>query len=234
MIRKLLAATVLAATAVLSGVSFSTQAGAEEGLDPALADKIRATRDIAREFLGSPNGIPREILKDAKAVVIISNAIRAGFIFAGYHGRGVAVARTESGEWSAPAFYRITGISAGFQAGGEVSDVILVVKSQKVLDALLIHHVTMGIDFDATAGPWGRDAKALVNVAQAEVISYGRTHGLFAGFSFEGVSIHEDREADARYYGKPLSARDILLGGAAPSTPPAAELAEALRTGLGG
>lgn len=216
---------------VLTAAPAHAATGPEEGHDSALADKIRRTRDIVQDFLGTPAGIPENITKDAKAIVIISNAIRGGFIFAGAHGRGVAVYKTDAGEWSAPAFFRMTGVSIGFQVGGEVNDVILVLKSQRALEGLLNHSFTVGMDFDATAGPIGREVRAATNINQAEVYVYGRNHGLFAGVSFDGTSIHEDAEANARYYGEPVTARQILLENGGYATRPGTELADALSAG---
>ncbi len=234
MIRKALGVAVLSASVLVSAVAAQAATGPEEGHDPALADKIRRTRDIIQDFSGSTNGIPHEILKDAKAIVIISNAIRVGFVFAGEHGRGVAVYKNDAGEWGTPAFFRMTNISFGFQAGGEVDDVILVLKTERALEGLLSHAFTIGMDFTATAGPLGREAKAATNINQAEVYVYGRNHGFFAGFSLDGAVIHEDMEANSRYYGEHLTARQILLENAGYQTKPGTELAESLRTATGG
>ena len=169
MIRKALGIAAVSASMLVTAVPAHAGTGPDEGHDPAMADKIRRTRDIIQDFSGSTGGIPAEILHDAKAIVIISNAIRIGFIFAGEHGRGVAMNKNDAGEWSNPAFFRMTNVSVGLQAGGEVDDVILVLKTQRALEGLLNHSFTIGMDFAATAGPLGREAKAATNINQAEV-----------------------------------------------------------------
>lgn len=195
--------------------------------DAQLTEKVVAADRLIGEFLEKPEGIPAELLDEAKAVVIFPDAVRAGFVFTGQAGQGVALARTGSG-WTAPSFFRMSGMGVGFQLGGEVSDLIFVVRTQEGLDALLKHSFTMGTDVAAAAGP-GRDLKALTN-SKTGILVYGKTKGLFAGVSVEGSVIKQDVAANEKYYGRKYEAREILVDNAAPKTDEASRLISTLQS----
>lgn len=196
--------------------------------DAQLTEKIVAADKLMGEFLSDPEGIPAELLDEAKAVVIFPDAVRAGFVFTGQAGQGVALAKTAGG-WTAPAFFRMSGMGVGFQIGGEVSDLIFVVRTQEGLDALLKHRFTMGTDVAAAAGPAGRDLKALTN-SKTGILVYGKSKGLFAGVSVEGSVIKQDEAANEKYYGRKIDARQILVGNAAAQTDESSRLASTLQT----
>jgi lipid-binding SYLF domain-containing protein len=223
----------LAVVLGMSPLPASAQVGAPasgsfpaNGYDTSLASKIQSCDLVLEQFLAG-EGLPSELVKDAKAVVIFSNAVRAGFIFSGQYGHGVALFRDDAGEWSAPAFFRISGMGVGFQAGGEVADHILVIRTQAGLDALLREHFTLGMDVDATAGPVGRNLDIATNT-QTDILTYGRTRGLYAGVSLDGAVIKQDAAANERYYGEPLDARQILMERGGYITEPASGLIETL------
>ena len=203
----------------------------DNGGDPALADKLRAVSGVAYDFSQPPQAISADILKDTRAVIIFSNMIRGGFLFSGHYGQGAALLRDKDGKWSQPAFFRISGAGFGLLAGGQVSDVLLIIRTREALEAVLQHPFTIGMDFDATAITVGGGVEASTNT-QAGIMSYARTHGLMASVSLDGSVIREDAEANRRYYGKPVSAHGILIDNQVSPTAPGEELAKTLDAGL--
>jgi lipid-binding SYLF domain-containing protein len=144
--------------------------------------------------------------------------VRAGFVVGGQRGRGIMSARTEGG-WSAPAFLTLTGGSFGLQIGGQAADIILVINNRRGLENLVSNQFTLGADAAVAAGPVGRDAKAATDVQmRAEILSYSRARGLFAGVTVNGSTVRPDRDANERFYGKRLETKQIIFG-PAPGTP---------------
>jgi lipid-binding SYLF domain-containing protein len=166
---------------------------------------------IVREFRQLPEkGIPREILRNARGVAIIS-VIKAGFIFSGRGGQGVVVARTANG-WSGPSFIATGGAGWGAQIGAQITDYIFVLNNDAAVRAFARRgNVTLGADASIAAGPVGRTAEAAITRAAA-VYAYSRSKGLFAGVSLQGAVLATQSGANARYYGRPVRARDILFG----------------------
>lgn len=189
---------------------------------PALAlDKNEARLEVEKaailvqQFMGSPDSnAPRWLLRRSKAVVIIPDMVKAGFVVGGKYGRGVVLARKPDGSWSPPSFIRTGSASVGFQIGAQAMDLFMVVVNQKGLDGILNNQVKFGVDASVVAGPWGRATEAGLTGAslEADIYSYSRSKGAFAGVSLEGGGIETDAKANAAYYGRPLSVREILTG----------------------
>lgn len=199
------------------------------GKDAQLSGKVQDCGRVIDELLrGAGKDIPANMLRDAEAVVIFSDAVRAGLLVTGQFAQGVALVKDGRGGWSAPAFFRMSGIGVGLQIGGDVSDVVFVITDKSGIGKLLESRFTMGADASAAAGERGRQIKASTN-AKTGMTAYGRSKGLFAGISFDGAVIKQDSGANTKYYGKKLDARDILLNGKAPVTAEAADLISILR-----
>jgi lipid-binding SYLF domain-containing protein len=167
--------------------------------------------NIIREFRSIPEqSIPRSVLRHARGLAIIS-VVKAGFIFSGKGGDGLVIARTATG-WSGPSFVRTGGAGWGLQAGAEVTDFVFVLNNAAAVRAFTKReNVTLGVDASVAAGPVGRDAHAAVTPSAA-IYTYSRTKGLFAGAAVEGAVIATRRDANARYYGRRVYAREILAG----------------------
>jgi lipid-binding SYLF domain-containing protein len=188
------------------------------GSAPALAqhdelERLESATTVFEEIMDAPdNAIPRSILEEAEAVAIIPNTVKAGFIFGGHRGKGVISARTEDGAWSQPAFLTLTGGSFGLQIGGQTVDLVLVIMNRKGLEKLLKNEFKFGGDASAVVGPVGRDAEATTDLyLRAEIVSYSRTRGLFAGVTLKGSTLKADRDANERFYGYPYGSGQIVL-----------------------
>jgi lipid-binding SYLF domain-containing protein len=176
--------------------------------------RLTAKRKPSTESM--PRLIPynRDLLDKARCVVVIPGMKKAGFIVGAKYGKGFAVCRKASGSgWSAPAAYIIEGGSVGFQIGGSEQDVILLVMNEGGMKHLLSDKFTLGGEATAAAGPVGRDLQAQTDAEMhAEILSYSRSRGLFAGLSLQGASLRPDRETDHELYGHDVTTRDILTG----------------------
>ena len=165
-------------------------------------------------------------LKDTKALLIVPNLLKAGFILGGSGGSGVLVARDEkTGDWSQPAFYMIASVTFGLQIGGESAEVIMMIRTQKALDALFTTDFKLGGDASVAAGPVGVGTKANVT---ADVVSFAKSKGLFAGLNLEGSVIKVSDNSNQAYYGKAVSPVDIIVKNAA-SNPGSASLRDELK-----
>ena len=186
-------------------------------------EEIMAARD---------NAIPRAILDKAAAVAIFPSTLKAGFIFGGHRGKGVISARNEQGEWSTPAFLALTGGSFGLQIGGQSVDLILVIMNRRGLEKLLQNEFKIGGDVSAVVGPLGRDAEASTDLTlRAEILSYSRTRGLFAGITLKGSTIRADRDANEQFYDYPFGSGQLVLEGEA-ATPHDADAVASWRATL--
>jgi SH3 domain-containing YSC84-like protein 1 len=188
-------------------------------------DRLDASADVLTDMMhANDKGIPQDLLNRAQCVVVVPNMKKAGFIFGAKYGRGYAVCRKQGGAgWTAPAAMRIEGGSFGLQIGGSENDVVLLVNSDKGMKHLLDDKFTLGGDANVSAGPVGRDASAQTDAAlHAEILSYSRSRGVFAGLTLEGATLRPDKDADRELYGRDVTNRDILMGGGV-TTPPAAQ-----------
>jgi lipid-binding SYLF domain-containing protein len=186
-------------------------------------DRISASANVMKEIMGMPEGIPKDLLNRADCIVIYPSVKKAAFIVGGSYGRGLITCRRGedfSGSWSAPAMFALEAGSFGFQIGGEATDFVLLVMNQSGAESVLSSKVKLGADAAIAAGPVGRDAAAATDIVlKAEILSYSRSQGLFAGVSLEGSTIRSDDGANKVLYGTELSAKEIVRGGKVP--PPA-------------
>jgi lipid-binding SYLF domain-containing protein len=178
-------------------------------------DRLDASADTLNDMMkAADQGIPQDLINKAHCVVVVPGMKKAGFIFAAKYGRGFAVCRRHDGVgWSAPAGMRAEGGSFGFQIGASDTDVVLLVMNDRGMKHLLADKFTLGGEATVAAGPLGRDASAQTDaMMHAEMLSYSRSRGLFAGISLEGATLRPDEETDRELYGHQASNREILTG----------------------
>src|SRR6202049_5155045 len=189
-------------------------------------ERVKQAGEVLKEILNIPDDIPQDLLDKAECVVILPSVKKGAFGVGGSYGRGVMVCRSGehyTGPWGAPALYALEGINIGFQLGGEATDFVLLVMNAKGARSLLSSKVKLGGDASAAAGPKGRTAEGATDVVMnAEILSYSRTKGLFAGISLEGSTLRSDGSANEKLYGRKLSAKDIIRAGKV-STPSSAQ-----------
>jgi lipid-binding SYLF domain-containing protein len=189
------------------------------------ADKrMQNSAAVVTEMMGMPDkGIPHDLLDKAQCIVVIPGLKKAAFLVGGAYGRGFASCRKAHAGWGSPAAMRIEGGSFGLQLGGQSTDVILLVMNQRGMDKLVSDKFTIGADAAAAAGPVGRNAKADTDILmKAEILSYSRSQGLFAGISLEGATMRPDNSENEKLYGRPITNREILVEGV--PTPAAAKV----------
>ncbi|HEV3217415.1 MAG TPA: lipid-binding SYLF domain-containing protein [Vicinamibacterales bacterium] len=185
------------------------------------AQRVQESVTVFNEIMAAPDkAIPNSVLNKTEGIAVFPGTIKGGFVIGAQHGRGILSARNTGG-WSAPAFMSINGGSIGAQIGASAVDVVLVVMSKHGLQNLVSNEFKMGADAGVAAGPVGRDASASTDASmRAEILTYSRSRGLFAGVTLNGASISSDDDADKRFYGKPLKAADIIFQGlAGPKVP---------------
>jgi len=196
------------------------------------ADRLENCGTVLKEILDIPDDIPQDLLDKAECVVIYPSVLKAAFVIGGSYGRGAMTCRTGehyTGPWSAPTMMALEGGSVGFQIGGQATDFVLLVMNGRGAHSILSNKVKLGADASVAAGPKGRTASADTDVSlRAEVLSYSRSRGLFAGISLEGSTIRPDRDANERVYGKKLEAESIVFKGAVPVPPPAQKMVRTL------
>jgi lipid-binding SYLF domain-containing protein len=167
------------------------------------------------EILNVPDDIPRDILDKAECVIVLPSVLKAAFVVGGSYGRGVMTCRSGpdfNGRWSAPAMMALEGASFGFQIGGQATDFVLLVMNKRGASAILSSQVKLGGDVSAAAGPKGRSATADTDVTmRAEILSYSRARGLFAGISLAGSTLRPDGDGNGRIYGQGVSAKQIVI-----------------------
>jgi lipid-binding SYLF domain-containing protein len=173
--------------------------------------------------------IPQAILGKAEGIAIFPSTVKAGFVVGGMRGRGVLSARTPDG-WSSPAFLTLTGGSFGLQIGGQATDIVLIINDRRGIENLVRNQFKLGADAGVAAGPVGRDAQAATDLQlRAQILSYSRARGLFAGVTINGSTVRADRDANQRFYGKRLETPQIVFDGAAGSPEPVPSWLDALR-----
>lgn len=179
-----------------------------------LAQSEDAVRVLDEVMQMPESALPHALLRDAHAIAVIPDVVRAGLILGGRHGKGLLVVRTPDGVWSNPSFIKLTGGSVGWQAGVQSTDVILVFRTERGLDTLVNGKFTMGADASVAAGPVGRHAQASTDGGfRAEIYSYSRSRGLFAGVALDGSVIRIDHRANQAIYGRNVTPRRIFAGG---------------------
>ncbi len=204
MLKRILAVTILMALASLTAVASDRE------------DDVNRTHKAAqvfREIMNTPDqGIPSGLLESTKCIAIIPGDKKFAFVFGGSYGRGVAACRTEHG-WSAPMFVAIDGGSVGYQIGGSSTDIVMLFMNDHALQSLLKDKFKLGADASVAAGPVGRSASASTDLKlNAEILSYSRSKGAFAGVSLDGAKMQADKSGDEAMYGHEVNRREILDG----------------------
>jgi SH3 domain-containing YSC84-like protein 1 len=177
--------------------------------------RIENTGTVMVEILNVPDDIPADILDKAECVIVLPSVLKFAIGFGGSYGRGVMTCRSGKdfkGRWSAPSMMALEGGSFGLQLGGQATDFVLLVMNPRGANSILTSQVKLGGDIAAAAGPKGRDAAASTDVTlRAEILSYSRSRGLFAGISLEGSTLRPDNDGNKRLYGKGVTAKDIVI-----------------------
>jgi SH3 domain-containing YSC84-like protein 1 len=212
-VRKLMLATALVALVMSAGFWMSKSA-ARTVVDNDTANRLNAAADVMNEIMATPDkGIPQDLLDKAACAVIVPNVKKGAFIIGAKYGRGFIVCRRANHGWSAPAGVRVEGGSVGFQIGGSETDVVMLLMNQSAIDKLLSSKFTIGGDASAAAGPVGRTASAQTDAQlHAELLTYSRARGLFAGVSLDGATLRPDDDANTDMYGRKMSNKDVVMG----------------------
>jgi SH3 domain-containing YSC84-like protein 1 len=201
-------AVVLGVTLLLACSSFAA------GEETREQKRLEACGEVFKEILDIPDGIPKDLLNKAECVIVIPTVLKFAIGVGGSFGRGAISCRTGehfTGPWSAPALFALEGGNIGFQLGGEATDFVLLVMNPRGADSILSSKVKLGADASAAAGPKGRTTAADTDIVmKAEILSYSRSRGLFAGISLEGSTLRSDGSANRNLYGRDLSAKEIV------------------------
>src|SRR5579864_2129011 len=178
-------------------------------------NRIKNAGKVMSEILNVPDDIPEDLLDKAECVIVLPSVMKFAIGFGGSYGRGVMSCRSGkefNGPWSAPSMMAVEGGSFGFQLGGQATDFVLLVMNQRGASSILTSQVKLGGDVAAAAGPKGRNAAASTDVTmRAEILSYSRSRGLFAGISLEGSTLRPDNDGNERLYGKGINAKEIVI-----------------------
>jgi lipid-binding SYLF domain-containing protein len=179
--------------------------------------RLAACGEVLKEILDIPDGIPKDLLNKAECVIVIPSVLKFAIGIGGDFGRGAITCRTGqhfTGRWSAPALFALEGANIGFQLGGQATDFVLLVMNSKGATSILGSKIKIGADASAAAGPKGRAAAADTDIVmRAEILSYSRSRGLFAGISLEGSTLRSDGSANRKVYGREVSAKNIVREG---------------------
>jgi lipid-binding SYLF domain-containing protein len=216
----------------LAGMLFAASAFAAR--DEKEEERVKESGEVLKEILNIPDDIPQDLLDKAECLIILPSVKKGAFGVGGSYGRGVMVCRSGAhytGPWGAPALYALEGLSIGFQLGGQATDFVLLVMNPKGARSLLSSKVKLGADASAAAGPKGRTAEGATDVVMnAEILSYSRNKGLFAGISLEGSTLRSDGSANEKLYGRKLTAKEIIRDGKVGIPPSAHELVSLLNS----
>jgi len=214
------AALLMALT--LIGLPISTAAADKEKIE----DRVENCGTVLKEIMDIPDDIPQELIDKAECVIVYPSVVKAAIGIGGSYGRGLMTCRTGehfTGPWGAPSMMALIGASIGFQLGGQATDFVLLVMNPRGAKAIIDSKVKLGADASAAAGPKGRTASAATDATlRAEILSYSRARGLFAGVSLEGSTVRPDKDANENLYAKKVAAREIVFKGAV-AVPPSAQ-----------
>ncbi|MFZ0419928.1 MAG: lipid-binding SYLF domain-containing protein [Candidatus Sulfotelmatobacter sp.] len=200
---------LLRLTLIVSLCSFSFAADEETKV----SERVDAAAQVLNDIQGAPDkGIPQEVLGSAECVAVVPSMLKGGFIVGAKYGRGLASCRTPKG-WSAPAFFTLTGGSVGFQIGGQAVDLVMLIMNKDGMRHLLSSEFALGADASVAAGPVGRHAEGNTDwKMRAEVLTYSRARGLFAGVSLNGAQIKQDKDSTREFYGRMVPFKTSLTG----------------------
>lgn len=199
---------------VVAGDAASLTGGAGQNREETdEAQRVSAATAVFQEIMSAEDkAIPQAVLGKAEGIAVFPSTLKAGFVVGGMRGRGILSARGQSGTWSAPAFLTLTGGSVGLQIGGQATDLVLVIIDRRGLENLVRNQFKIGADASVAAGPVGRDAQAATDLQlRAQILSYSRARGVFAGISITGSTIRQDVDANNRFYGRRLETRQIVF-----------------------
>src|ERR1035438_3635317 len=201
---------MLTLVALLCAVAFAADDQAKESK---ASERVQAAADVLNQIQSAPDsGIPQEILSKAECVAVVPSMLKGGFIVGAKYGRGLASCRTPKG-WSAPAFFVVAGGSFGFQIGGQAVDLVMLIMNKNGMRHLLSSEFALGADASVAAGPVGRHAEGNTDwKMRAEVLTYSRARGLFAGVSLNGASIKQDKDSTREFYGRMVPFKTALMG----------------------
>lgn len=178
-------------------------------------DRLKHAGEVLTEIINIPDNLPKDVLDKAECVIVIPSVKKLAFGVGANYGRGAMTCRSGkifTGPWGPPAMIRLEGANFGFQLGGQAIDFVLLVVNPKGINSILKSKVKLGADAAAAAGPKGRDAQAATDVLmQAEILTYSRSRGLFAGISLDGSTLRPDNSANEKIYGRKITAREIVL-----------------------
>jgi lipid-binding SYLF domain-containing protein len=207
---------VIAVIAIMAGLAATVMADDKKDANEEIR-RMDAAATVLNEVMGTPDkGIPEEIMESAKCVAVVPSMLQGGFVVGASYGKGVATCKTPTG-WSAPAPFRIVGGSVGFQIGGEATDLVMVIMNDKGMRNLLSSKFKLGADASVAAGPVGRHAEGDTDwKMRAEVLSYSRARGVFAGIALDGAAITQDEDETRALYGSKVPFKQILTGSIPP------------------
>lgn len=192
------------------------------------AERLQNCGTVLKEIMDIPDDIPEDLIDKAECIIVFPSVLKAAFVIGGSYGRGAMTCRSGehfTGPWSAPSMMALEGGSLGFQIGGQATDFVLLVMNPRGARSILKSKVKLGADASAAAGPKGRTASASTDATlRAEVLSYSRARGLFAGISLEGSTLRPDNDANQRVYGRKLEAEAIIMKGSVAVPPPAQQM----------
>jgi len=178
-------------------------------------ERLENSGVVMEEIMNTPENIPQDVLEKAECIIVFPSVLKFAIGFGGSYGRGAMVCRTGpefKGPWGAPAMYALEGGSFGLQLGGQATDLVLLVMNERGANSILSSKVKLGAGASVAAGPKGRDAQAATDASlRAEILSYSRTRGLFAGISLQGSTLRPDDDASAEIYGRKITAREIVV-----------------------
>lgn len=192
---------------LLSGAAFAHDRSSE-------VDRVESSATVLDEIMAAPDkGIPERVIDNAKCIAVVPSMLKGGFVFGAAYGRGIASCRTDNGGWTSPAFFVVEGGSFGFQIGGQAADVVMLVMNDHGMRNLLTSKFKLGADASVAAGPVGRQASGDTDLyMRAEILTYSRARGVFAGLTLNGASVRQDRDATRDFYGHMISYRSLLKG----------------------
>lgn len=220
-------ASALALIPLSSSLSFAKDKDEKEN------DRLQNAGTVLKEIMDVPDNIPQDLIDKARCVIVFPSVVKAAFIVGGSYGRGVMVCRTGAdftGPWGSPAMMALEAGSVGFQIGGQATDFVILVMNNRGVDSLLHSKVKLGADASVAAGPKGRDAQASTDATlRAEMLSYSRSRGAFAGVSLEGSTLRPDEDANRRLYGRDVTAAHIITEGKIDAPPSARDLISTLQ-----
>ena len=198
---------------LLAVLTFAICSSAFAAEDTKTSERVQAAATVLDEIMGTADkAIPEEVLKSAECVAVVPSLLKGGFVVGARYGRGLASCRTDKG-WSAPAFFTVSGGSVGFQIGGQAIDLIMLVMNKNGMKNLLESQFQLGADASAAAGPVGRHAEGNTDwKMRAEILTYSRARGLFAGVTLNGAMVKQDKDSTREFYGRMVPTKTSLTG----------------------